>query len=333
MKLIKEIKEVKQFYMYNNEEVVVKSKNVIVGEKEFNTEENYDYIVWNNVLTYTKPIGFMQFIQYKYNGEQFEQESSHYQRNFYFNSETYLSRNYADGIDKVSLSENGKNYFFEIEDEKHSNIPHYSFNYGILLLTSNNSILFYTKTGERLWEYKEEDENLKINGRCIPVVDDVVVVISEDCGEPEKIQGFNIRTGKKLWVLDSRERRCPNTFFCGEDNLLYGCYTEELDYDDPSRLILTILNPTNGNVENIEVGTACYVMAHLVTMHGNKLYYADNRRGGEIGVIDVNKKELVERFPLNIKKYVNLGAPVVTDDKVYVFIRDLQELRVYENIK
>ena len=60
------------------------------------------------------------------------------------------------------------------------------------------------------------------------------------------------------------------------------------------------------------------------------IYYTDNRRGNEIGVIDVDKRELIERVPLNIKKKVSIGAPVVTDDKVYVFISDLQELRVFE---
>ena len=65
-------------------------------------------------------------------------------------------------------------------------------------------------------------------------------------------------------------------------------------------------------------------------MHDRQLYFVDNRRGNEIGVIDVDKRELIERAPLNIKKKVTIGAPVVTDDKVYVFIRDLKELRVYD---
>ena len=65
-------------------------------------------------------------------------------------------------------------------------------------------------------------------------------------------------------------------------------------------------------------------------MHDRQLYFVDNRRGNEIGVIDVDKRELIERMPLNIKKKVTIGAPMVTDDKVYVFIRDLKELRVYE---
>ncbi len=192
-------------------------------------------------------------------------------------------------------------------------------------------LLSLCKNGERLWEYKEEDENLKINGRCIPVVDDVVVVISEDCGVPGKVQGFNIHTGKKLWEISNAEEIvCPNTFFVGKDQYLYGCCTECAYYDEESKLIMTKLNPKNGNTESIDVGMGFSAMSYDVTMHGRQLYYIDNRPGNEIGVIDVDRKELVERVPLNIKKKVIIGAPVVTDDKVYVFIRDLKELRVFE---
>ena len=108
--------------------------------------------------------------------------------------------------------------------------------------------------------------------------------------------------------------------------MLYGCvpcYKE---------LLLFRLDPYTGSLEswNLLSDEDLDVMPWNVTMHGHQLYYTDNRRGNEIGVIDVDKRELIERVPLNIKKKVTIGAPVVTDDKVYVFISDLQELRVFE---
>ena len=123
-----------------------------------------------------------------------------------------------------------------------------------------------------------------------------------------------------------------NTLFVGPDKMLYGCKSVWIEPFVSSKLILTKLNPLSGALDMTVVSEGeCFdVMPWLVTMHGNKLYYTDNRRGNEIGVIDVEKKELVERMPLNINQKVTIGAPVVTDDKVYVFIRDLQELRVYE---
>lgn len=55
-------------------------------------------------------------------------------------------------------------------------------------------------------------------------------------------------------------------------------------------------------------------------MHGRRLYFANNLEKNEIGVIDVDRKEIVERQPLEIKKNVTIGVPVVTDDKIFVYI-------------
>ena len=330
MKQLKIAKGVKQFYVYNEAPIVVYSNIVNICGVDFESKKDDDYFVRNGVLTKSIPNDLIKYKQYKFNGNKFEEEHSQYARNNYFDNNSWLSTEYTEGVIRVALTINGESYLFDIKDKKHANIPYFSFRHGILVLTSDKSLLFYTKTGQRLWEYKEEDENLKINGRCIPVVDDVVVVISQDCGVPGKVQGFNIHSGEKLWEIPDAEDICPNTLFVGEDKMLYGCYTEQIDYDEESRLMLTIINPINGEIKNIEAGKACRVMGWLVTMHGRQLYYTDNRRGNEIGVIDVDKKELVERVPLNIKKKVTIGAPVVTDDKVYVFISDLQELRVFE---
>jgi len=247
-----------------------------------------------------------------------------------YNNNYYVTYCRVNDIIKVLCVDKDDEYLFDIPSNDSLRCKKLVSKVIVFGGVSDKALLFYTKTGQRLWEYKEEDENLKINGRCIPVVDDVVVVISQDCGVPGKVQGFNIHSGEKLWEIPDAEDICPNTFFVGEDKMLYGCYTEQIDYDEESRLMLTIINPINGEIENIEAGKACRVMGWLVTMHGRQLYYTDNRRGNEIGVIDVDKRELIERVSLNIKKKVTIGAPVVTDDKVYVFIQDLQELRVFE---
>ncbi|MBR6249774.1 MAG: hypothetical protein IKR17_01095 [Bacteroidales bacterium] len=248
-----------------------------------------------------------------------------------YNNNYYVTYCRANDIIKVLCVDKDDEYLFDIPSNDSFRCKKLVSKVIVFGDVSDKALLFYTKTGQRLWEYKEEDENLKINGRCIPVVDDVVVVISEDCAVAEKIQGFNIHTGKKLWEISNAEEIvCPNTFFVGEDQYLYGCCTECAYYDEESKLIMTKLNPKNGNTESIDVGMGFSAMSYDVTMHDRQLYYIDNRPGNEIGVIDVDKKELIERVPLNIKKKVTIGAPVVTDDKVYVFIRDLQELRVFQ---
>ena len=328
MKQLKIAKGVKQFYVYNEAPIVVYSNIVNICGVDFESKKDDDYFVRNGVLTKSIPNGLIKYKQYKFNGNKFEEEHSQYARNTYFDNNSWLSTEYTEGVIRVALTINGESYLFDIKDKKHANIPYFSFRHDILVLTSDKSLLFYTKTGQRLWEYKEEDENLKINGRCIPVVDDVVVVISMRGLRPEKIQGFNIHTGERLWGITSEGKGVSNTLFVGEDKILYGCMRPFAS----NGLVLTSLNPFTGELIKhvISEEDGFEVMPWLVTMHGRQLYYTDNRRGNEIGVIDVDKCELIERVPLNIKKKVTIGAPVVTDDKVYVFISDLQELRVFE---
>ena len=325
MRLSKLIKGVNFIGVINSQPVVIfPNDKLMIGSITFPIEQGDDFLIEGNVLVNHK--GSKAYI---YKGGVFVPYTSRYKYFCFLSEEEVLSNEHRDGLSRLSIVENGSEYLIDINETNLTDsfyITQKKENSVIFMSHNSLSLLFYTKTGQRLWEYREEDENLKINGRCIPVVDDVVVVITQDCGVPEKIQGFNIQTGEKLWVLDLSERGCPNTFFCGEDNMLYGCvpcYKE---------LLLFRLDPYTGSLEswNLLYDEDLDVMPWNVSMHGRQLYYTDNRRGNEIGVIDVDKRKLIERVPLNIKKKVTIGAPVVTDDKVYVFIRDLKELRVFE---
>ena len=330
MKEIKKYKDVKFLGLYNGEMALWYPNRLEVGNVVIPVEKGDDFVIsWiSRFLERERNKKCMIF-----DGDKFVDWPHGRFGEINRIKDCSYSKKVDNGVYSLSILQNSKEYLLNIECDEYgpdlANIVD-----DVLMLSDNiidcHTLLFYTKTGQRLWEYKEEDENLKINGRCIPVVDDVVVVISQDCGVPGKVQGFNIHSGEKLWEIPDAEDICPNTFFIGEDKMLYGCYTEQIDYDEESRLMLTIINPINGEIENVEAGKACRVMGWLVTMHGRQLYYTDNRRGNEIGVIDVDKRKLIERVPLNIKKKVTIGAPVVTDDKVYVFISDLQELRVFE---
>lgn len=331
MKLIDKIFNVVNFGTYNGKSVCVYSDYFMVGEKVFPKSIN-DYITAeNDVLSCYKK----DYKQYEiYNNDDFEPFVRTIGAPRFFMKDVWLEFNSDDYNDiDVRFAEYGHVYTFNMSAPNGIHWPKYDKKNSILLFSEPNEkyILVYTKTGERLWEYKEEDENLKINGRCIPVVDDVVVVISMKGLNPKKIQGFDIRSGNRLWET-TMESGVSNTLFLGPDNMLYGCKSVWIKPLVSSRLMLTKLNPFTGELDLTVVSEGeCFdVMPWLVTMHGNKLYYTDNRRGNEIGVIDVDKKELVDRMPLNNDKKVTIGAPVVTDDKVYVFIRDLQELRVFE---
>ena len=328
MNEVKKYKDVKFLGLYNGELALWYPNRLEVGTIIIPIEKGDDFVIWeqsrflsrirNNKRMILDGDKFVDWPQGRY-GEVNRIDNCLY------------SQKDENGICSLSILQNSKEYLLKIECDEYG--PDLVDIVDDVLMLSDNiidchTLLFYTKTGQRLWEYKEEDENLKINGRCIPVVDDVVVVISMRGLRPEKIQGFNIHTGERLWGIISEGKGVSNTLFVGEDKILYGCMRPFAS----NGLVLTSLNPFTGELIKhvISEEDGFEVMPWLVTMHGRQLYYTDNRRGNEIGVIDVDKRELIERVPLNIKKKVSIGAPVVTDDKVYVFISDLQELRVFE---
>ena len=326
MNEVKKYKDVKFLGLYNGELALWYPNRLEVGTIIIPIEKGDDFVIWEQSRFLSRKRNNKRMIL---DGDKFvDWPQGRYGEVNRIDNCLYSQKD-ENGICSLSILQNSKEYLLKIECDEYG--PDLVDIVDDVLMLSDNiidchTLLFYTKTGQRLWEYKEKDVNLKINGRCIPVVDDVVIVISEDCGVAGKIQGFNIKTGEELWTLDLSKIGCPSTFFCGEDNMLYGCvpcYKE---------LQLFSLNPQTGKLEtwNLLSDKDLDVMSWNVTMHGSQLYYADNRPGNEIGVIDVDKRELIERVPLNIKKKVTIGAPVVTDDKVYVFIRDLKELRVYE---
>ena len=326
MKTQTTIKNIKYFELYNNSIIRIDETSFSVGKILFQKEVS-DYIfLFNGVLS--KVSGNKT---YEYKNDEFNLIETKLSIPMFLGNDTWIEyESREDGNVDVRFVECGKEYLFSLKASKGIHWPKYDKNTSILLLSEPNEsyVIACTKTGERLWEYKEEDENLKINGRCIPVVDDVVVVISLYGAWPKKIQGFNIRTGERLWIIQSEARHEPDTFFLGEDKMLYGCR----GYVVKPGIGITKLNPFTCelNVSLIHEDEEFDFMPWNVTMHDRQLYFVDNRRGNEIGVIDVDKRELIERVPLNIKKKVTIGTPVVTDDKVYVYIDDLQELRVFE---
>jgi hypothetical protein len=329
MKLIKKVKGLMNFYLCRGEEVLIYKDKIHIGDKVFDVNPKDDYYVENDCLT--KGVLGKDECQL-YNGESFEDEKVVYGgANIYFAPDVYYSRKREDYGSKYSFMEHGKEYLFEVEAEDSFKIAKYDFNHSILMLpqSDDRKLFFYTKTGERLWVFEEEevvDEMPMKIVREFPVVDDVVVIISRILTEDiYKAQGFKIRTGEKLWEL--RDNDCPDDLFLGEDKKLYGCYSY---YDN---LMLYCIDPFSGKMEGFAVKTndeGINVCPWNVSMHNNCLFYGSNRPGCELGVIDCGKRELVEAIPLKFKKGCQVGAPIVSDGKVYVFSRGAGELRVYE---
>ena len=102
-------------------------------------------------------------------------------------------------------------------------------------------------------------------------------------------------------------------------------------------LYLTEQNPFTGEVDLKVIKEGLYwghVINSDVTIHGNKLFYINRNtsEGFPLGVINLDTKEVIEDFALKPKGYL-VDKPIVTDEKVYVFIHGdkKNELRIYKN--
>ena len=338
MKLIKKYNNCDFLGLIDNKTVIWYKDHIEFGNLSIPTQEGDDYVIWHGSKAVSRKrngkrmlLFDKEFVPWPEGRFGLAMSQDNFKTSFNIDGDTF---NVSTFMDDKELVLHIKEPSLDMEDFMPKSICENKSKDVIIISTGldKNPLLFYSKTGEFLWQYTEEDANLKINWKCIPVVDDVVVIISQDCGVMGKVQGFNIRTGEKLWELDRRDRICSNTFFVGEDKMLYGCIV--LYFGGIAELNLCEINPFTGKLERTVVlkDNDLDVCSWNVTMHGRRLYYADNRDGKEIGVIDVDRKEIVERQPLEIKKNVTIGAPVVTDDRMYVYIRELNELRVYENV-
>ena len=340
MKLLETKEGIKAFYLYNDEEVYVYEDKVVIGDKTLPVNENECVEYENGVLfkTITDKDDDLKYTLSRFDGESFVLENFRYDSKRFLNPHQFCSTEKTkDGVVKVAFMDNGTEHLFEFE----SKIKYYVFGFDskseILILISlrDDGLLFYTKTGERLWEYTVK-EGYEISGRGIgvTVVDDVVVIPCELDRHCESLEGYNIRTGEKLWEVTGR-KNCNKKYVMGPNKTLYALRS----YHDHGtiELHLTEQNPFTGEVDLKVIKEGLYwghVINSDVTIHGNKLFYINRNtsEGFPLGVINLDTKEVIEDFALKPKGYL-VDKPIVTDEKVYVFIHGdkKNELRIYEN--
>lgn len=340
MKLLEKKEGIKAFYLYNDEEVYVYEDKVVIGDKTLPVNENERVNYENGVLykTIKDKDDKLKYTLSGFDGESFVLENFRYDSKRFLNPHQFCSTEKTkDGVVKVAFMDNGTEHLFEFE----SKIKYYVFGFDskseILILISlrDDGLLFYTKTGERLWEYTVK-EGYEISGRGIgvTVVDDVVVIPCELDRHCESLEGYNIRTGEKLWEVTGR-KNCNKKYVMGSNKMLYALRSYH-DYGT-IELYLTEQNPFTGEVDLKVIKEGLYwghVINSDVTIHGNKLFYINRNtsEGFPLGVINLDTKEVIEDFALKPKGYL-VDAPIVTDEKVYVFIHGdkKNELRIYKN--
>ncbi|MCR5247882.1 MAG: hypothetical protein K6E14_08895 [Paludibacteraceae bacterium] len=334
MKLLENKKEVVDFILYKNEEVLVYKDKMIIGNKQLPIKEKSSYACVNDVL-YKKHISEENISTlYRFDGNLFVEEPFKYRSKKYFNLHQFSSIDSNDGVVKVSFVDEGTENLFEFTAEDKYFILTYDIPNEVLVLIEwyDESLLFYTKTGERLWEYKVE-EGREIHESGVMVVDDIVVIPCTEDDAPISVEGYNLLTGEKLWEVDD-EDYCNYCYVIGQNKMLYALSSYYCD-GGSVELHLCELNPFTGETNEKELKEGRHwddIHPADTVIYGNKLFYVNQikKEGCSVGVVDLETKELIDDTPLESQGNT-VEKPIVTDDKIYVRIRELNELRIYEN--
>ena len=334
MKLIENKNNTKSFFLYKGEEVFVFEDEIKIGGNTLPAKKQDVYQIENDVLFKKEKCKGSVFPSYfRFDGYKFEPENFRYKLKEYFNFHWKCSYEFSNGFSRISLSNDEDESVFEFpSDAKYK--PIYFDNKEILLLCHvvGKNLLFYTKTGERLWEYKVE-EGREIHESGVMVVDDIVVIPCTEDDAPISVEGYNLLTGEKLWEVDD-EDYCNYCYVIGPNKMLYALSSYYCD-GGSVELHLCELNPFTGETNKKELKEGRHwddIHPADTVIYGNKLFYVNQikKEGCSVGVVDLETKELIDDTPLESQGNT-VEKPIVTDDKIYVRIRELNELRIYEN--
>lgn len=335
MKLIESKKGIKNFFLYRGEEVLACSDKILIGKQILPAKDNDIYQYENEVLFQKIRKKGEIFSSYsRFDGNAFVEEDFRYKLKIYYNPECSCSYEYTGGISYFSLRDKGNKYDFEFSSDAKYEPMYLDTKHEILLLyhVVGKSLLFYTPTGERLWEYKVEEGNQILEDAGIVVDDVVVITCVNEKNRIVSVEGYNLSSGEKIWKVDEVEH-CRKKYVQGPNKILYGLTSYHCK-DHTTELRFTELDPFTGKVEEVVLKEGGYWSGvYHTTIHGNKLFYVhDNwvENSSSLGVIDLETREVIEDFPLGVSRGL-VATPIVTDDKIYVHVRDLNELRIYEN--
>ncbi len=336
MKLIKKIERVKGFYLLKGEEVIVTEDKIQIGDKYIDSNPNDDVFCRNDVLT--KRENFKK--QFVYKDGKWHDEHPKYSRFIYFGENLYYSRenDKQAHLSRYSIFDNGKETLFEIKTDSGMFTPKYDKKHDLYLFLEINcqNLFFYTRDLKFLWKYQTEAPDIDIKFNEITIAGDVITILTSKYIEEvndytHSIGGYNILTGQKLWFI--KDFSLFIHFHAGNDNMLYSTYlTEEQFYIEK-------LNPNDGSITEYKIKSdypvhGTFIDPITTTLYGNKLYFSVERRKGlcGIGVVNLDTMAIEEEAELDTyDEGVRLTeAPIVTEDRVYVFIPLLEELHIFE---
>ena len=342
MKLIKKIERVKGFYLLKGEEVIATEDKVQIGSLSFNLDSK-EYIFCRNDVLIKEDRRIKEnknWKQYTYRDGKWNEDHPKYCNFQYFGENLYYSRenDKQAHLSRYSIFDNGKETLFEIKTDSGMFTPKYDKKHDLYLFLEINcqNLFFYTRDLKFLWKYQTEAPDIDIKFNEITIAGDVITIlrskyIEEVNDYTYSIVAYNILTGQKLWFI--KDFSLNTHFHVGNDNMLYSTrrYYEQL--------FIEKLNPNDGSITEYEIKCNypvydTHIYPTTTTLYGNKLYFSVERRKGlcGIGVVNLDTMAIEEEAELDTyDEGVCLSeAPIVTEDRVYVFIPLLEELHIFE---
>lgn len=172
-------------------------------------------------------------------------------------------------------------------------------------------------TGQSLWSYTCP-EGRKIEGNLY-AYQEVLAFIEIDDNVQTTLVGLDIHSGEILY-----KEVVGLIHYQQQDNKLYGFASTTFGDNTYSEIDILKGEVYEKSFPNYKRDTA----SHLATIKDDYLYYSIYKDGG-IGIIDTKKKEIIKEEFLDIEDGVQIEAPVVTEDKIYILDSE-QVLHIYQ---
>ncbi len=182
------------------------------------------------------------------------------------------------------------------------------------------------ETGEEMWTYKVDREEMALRGG-IYAYENILTII-EDYADIMQIKkevtmiALDLDTGEVLWKREVSLRYAEQ-----QGHMLYSFSATFFGNNTYSEVDMLTGETFSKTFEDLKVDT----VGQLGTIDGNYLYFPDSHNR-TLGVIDIRTRELVEVFPLGVKKYVTFDKPIITDDKIYIH-DSMQVLHILDKYK
>ncbi|MCR5568846.1 MAG: hypothetical protein K6G31_06180 [Paludibacteraceae bacterium] len=343
MKLIKKIERVKDFYLLKGEEVIATEDKVQIGSLSFNLDSK-EYIFCRNDVLIKEDRRIKEnknWKQYTYRDGKWNEDHPKYCNFQYFGENLYYSRenDKQAHLSRYSIFDNGKETLFEIKTDSGMFTPKYDKKHDLYLFLEINcqNLLFYTRDLKFLWKYQTEAPDIDIKFNDITIVGDVVIIVRIKHIEgvfdyTYSIVAYNILTGQKLW--SNEELDFAPSFHVGINNMLYSACQANGPF------FIETVNPNDGTLAEYKISSdfpfsEAYISPNSTALYGNKLYFSIERKKkglSSIGVVNLDTMTIEEKVELDTyDEGVCLSkAPIVTEDRVYVFIPLLEELHIFE---